>query len=447
MRTDGPPRILLIDDDERFLDVTSRRLQATGMAVNRARSLREALPHLGRRPHAVLLDFTTGIENPGISFLGEKLREESEIGEDVHYINQIPGRSLLSRLTDHYLQIIANRAPIGFEAEFVNDRGVTIMYRGILLPFSSDDDTIDFIMGVINWKEGVPAEQEAELQLSVEQALRTAAPLTAPVPVWADGPDSEHIDEGAAPGFAALGDEDEMLLTEAADEDVPVSADPGTDAELADWLALAREMASAGKEVTLATQALIQSEADLRLLRKVAESGEFVVEAGDVSAIALLEQAAGTGNEDSIILLGKLYSGDIDGVRKNGEKARDWYQQGAERNFPAAQYGLAKLLASGELVPRNLPQAEFWYLKAARRGHALAQLELGLLYMNQRGSTAGVKGAHVWLTEASRQKETASEAQSHLSTLCRHNPALKCERAAQGPTLGALLPPAARRRL
>ncbi|HOY00774.1 MAG TPA: hypothetical protein PLV36_04680, partial [Zoogloea sp.] len=92
-------------------------------------------------------------------------------------------------------------------------------------------------------------------------------------------------------------------------------------------------------------------------------------------------------------------------------------------------------------------QAEFWYLKAARRGHALAQLELGLLYMNQRGSTAGVKGAHVWLTEASRQKETASEAQSHLSTLCRHNPALKCERAAQGPTLGALLPPAARRRL
>lgn len=58
-----------------------------------------------------------------------------------------------------------------------------------------------------------------------------------------------------------------------------------------DWLALARELASAGKEVTLATQALIQSEADLRLLRKVAENGDFTVEAGDVSAIAVLEQA------------------------------------------------------------------------------------------------------------------------------------------------------------
>ncbi|MBY4635527.1 hypothetical protein K5P26_00030 [Sphingopyxis sp. XHP0097] len=203
--------------------------------------------------NAVLLDFTQGIENPGISFLGYRLRDESQIDEDVNYINQIPGRSLLSRLTDHYLQIIANRAPIGFEAEFVNDRGTTIMYRGILLPFSSDDDTIDFIMGVINWKEAVASDVDAELQLSVEQALRAAAPLSAPVPVWADGPDSEHIDDDAGPGFAALADDSDadeaMLLTETAEDAVaePVADDaetePGDDAGLADWLAAARETA------------------------------------------------------------------------------------------------------------------------------------------------------------------------------------------------------------
>lgn len=201
-------------------------------------------------PNAVLLDFTQGIDNPGISYLGERLRIESQIDDEVHYIKDIPGRSLLSRLTDHYLQIIANRAPIGFEAEFVNDRGVTIMYRGILLPFSSDDDTIDFIMGVINWKEAVPADEAAELQLSVEQALRSAAPLTAPVPVWADGPDSEHLDEDVAdatPGFAALADEaeDEMLLTDAFVEEAREVEAPTVeaDAELADWLAVARETA------------------------------------------------------------------------------------------------------------------------------------------------------------------------------------------------------------
>ena len=202
--------------------------------------------------HAVLLDFTAGVENPGIAFLGDRLREESQIGEEVHYISQIPGRSLLSRLTDHYLQIIANRAPIGFEAEFVNDRGTTIMYRGILLPFSSDDDTIDFIMGVINWKEALPADQAEELQLSVEQALRSAAPLTAPVPVWADGPDSKHLDDAVAadatPGFAALGSAadsaGELYLDAAAQIDD--SEDPlelTQSAELADWLALARETA------------------------------------------------------------------------------------------------------------------------------------------------------------------------------------------------------------
>src|SRR3546814_3619705 len=101
------------------------------------------------------------------------------------------------------------------------------MYRGILPPFPSDGEAIDFILGVINWKEAAPAAQEEELQLSVEQALRSAPPLTAPVPVWADGPVSSPLDdEEAAPGFAAL-------------DETP--ADP---VELADWLAAARETAA-----------------------------------------------------------------------------------------------------------------------------------------------------------------------------------------------------------
>src|SRR3546814_4985804 len=84
--------------------------------------------------------------------------------------------------------------------------------RGWSSDVCSSDLTIDFIMGVINWKEAAPADQAEELQLSVEQALRSAAPLTAPVPVWADGPDSEHLDDDvavdAAPGFAALRSEE-----------------------------------------------------------------------------------------------------------------------------------------------------------------------------------------------------------------------------------------------
>jgi len=56
----------------------------------------------------------------------------------------------------------------------------------------------------------------------------------------------------------------------------------------ADWIALGRDLAATGKEVVLATQALVESDADLRVLRRIAEQGEFIVEAGDVSALNVL---------------------------------------------------------------------------------------------------------------------------------------------------------------
>ena len=120
-------------------------------------------------PHSVLLDFTEGSDNPATPYIGTAIREECGLGDDIKSIDGVPSRSLLSRLTDHYMQIIANRAPVGFEAEFVNQRGRNICYRGILMPFSSDGDTIDFIYGVINWKDvGEAAE--------IPQVIRPALP-------------------------------------------------------------------------------------------------------------------------------------------------------------------------------------------------------------------------------------------------------------------------------
>ncbi len=165
----------------------------------------ETLPDFG--PYSVLLDFSTGIENPGISYLGDKLAHECGVGEeDLTTLADVPARSLLTRITDHYMQILANQAPIGFEAEFVNQRGATIAYRGILLPFSSDDDTIDFIYGVINWKELAEAQHSDELLLEIDQALEPKAKLPvldaeAPLTDWADGPGAEPANDVA--DFAA----------------------------------------------------------------------------------------------------------------------------------------------------------------------------------------------------------------------------------------------------
>jgi hypothetical protein len=134
--------------------------------------------------NSVLLDFTCGRDNPAIPYIGAGIREECGLDENTQTIADVPSRSLLSRLTDHYLQIIANRAPIGFEAEYANQREETICYRGILMPFSSDGDTIDFIYGVINWKHvegarGAEAQQAEAVELPRVEFDDSAVPAEA----------------------------------------------------------------------------------------------------------------------------------------------------------------------------------------------------------------------------------------------------------------------------
>ena len=172
-------------------------------------------------PNSVLLDFSAGVEDPTIQFIGRALREECGLDQSILHISDVPSRSLLSRLTDHYLQIIANRAPIGFEAEFVNTRGHNTMYRGILMPFSSDDDTIDFIYGVINWKEVVDAETQAQLEAEVAQAVRQAPRMPVTAPAWASGPSaamapvSDEVDAHyAGDGASALPLADQLTLAQ-----------------------------------------------------------------------------------------------------------------------------------------------------------------------------------------------------------------------------------------
>ncbi|HYJ53509.1 MAG TPA: hypothetical protein VEW04_10100 [Allosphingosinicella sp.] len=143
-------------------------------------------------PHSVLLDFSRDPEDPEIAYLGGALRTECGLDAGIRNISEVPSRSLLSRLTDHYLQIIANSAPIGFEAEFVGQRGYHTLYRGILMPLATDGETIDFIYGVINWKEVADEETASALAGQVKSAIAAApAPQAAESLVWADGPHAD----------------------------------------------------------------------------------------------------------------------------------------------------------------------------------------------------------------------------------------------------------------
>lgn len=106
-----PP--VAVGQDERRMQVRAYNFWAS-MLDNRSfptvEQLDPNLPDFG--PYSVLLDFTDGIENPGVSFLGAKLGEECGAEGPIRKLSDVPRRSLLSRITDHYMQIIANQAPI-----------------------------------------------------------------------------------------------------------------------------------------------------------------------------------------------------------------------------------------------------------------------------------------------------------------------------------------------
>ena len=56
---------------------------------------------------------------------------------------------------------------------------------------------------------------------------------------------------------------------------------------LADWLAIADNLAASGKEVLLASQTLLESESDLKRLRKIAKQARYPIEANDMGAVKL----------------------------------------------------------------------------------------------------------------------------------------------------------------
>ncbi len=195
--------VLVVGTDERRMHVRAYN-HWVSLLAGRPCPLINALDPAGIAdfgPNSVLLDFTDGHNDGVIRFLGHALREESGTDSSIVRLSQVPPRSLLSRLTDHYMQIIANRAPIGFEAEFVGHRGFPMLYRGILMPFSSDGEAIDYLYGVINWKEVVDTATQSQLVAELAESRRAAPRRTMPAAAWADGPSAALAEPAAVPSL------------------------------------------------------------------------------------------------------------------------------------------------------------------------------------------------------------------------------------------------------
>lgn len=108
-----------------------------------------------------------------------------------------------------------------------------------------------------------------------------------------------------------------------------------------DWLDLALDLKQAGKEVVIGTQALLETEAELRTVRRwvdqAAERGDFMLEANDTAAVRLL-----AGRAPWVIGLHvNVY---------NAPALAEYAELGATRWVPPVELSLASI---GEINPAN----------------------------------------------------------------------------------------------
>jgi hypothetical protein len=127
--------------------------------------------------HAAQFDITEGSEDPRLAFLGDQLAAECGIArESVARVSDLPGHSLLRRVAEQYLSVMADQTPIGFEAQWSGANSETVLYRGILLPFSCEVRKASYVYSVINWKTLSGVADEGDLLLGLDQVIEAPQP-------------------------------------------------------------------------------------------------------------------------------------------------------------------------------------------------------------------------------------------------------------------------------
>jgi hypothetical protein len=94
--------VAAIGTDERRMHVRAYNYWASLLEGRDYPSIEDLEPGdlLDFAPNSVLLDFTSGGDEPATPYIGAAIRAECDLPDEVPSIGQVPSRSLLSRLTD-----------------------------------------------------------------------------------------------------------------------------------------------------------------------------------------------------------------------------------------------------------------------------------------------------------------------------------------------------------
>ena len=137
--------------------------------------------------------------------------------------------------------------------------------------------------------------------------------------------------------------------------------------------------------------------ADLLTAHAAYERGEFQ------AAFAEYKTLAEQGNSTAQASLGALYEGG-EGVAKDLEKARYWYEQSAQQGNDNGQYRLGSLYFVGTGVERNMVTACTWFSLATYSGHGAARnsMQFCARDLNEKQRNEYFERAQAWL--AARKK-------------------------------------------
>jgi localization factor PodJL len=90
-------------------------------------------------------------------------------------------------------------------------------------------------------------------------------------------------------------------------------------------------------------------------------------------------------------------------VKKDPDKAREFYLVGADKGNAKAIHNLAVLYAEGIDGKPDYRQASHWFRKAADRGVADSQYNLGILYARGIGVDQNLAESYKWFALAAQQ--------------------------------------------
>lgn len=135
------------------------------------------------------------------------------------------------------------------------------------------------------------------------------------------------------------------------------------------------------------------------------------------TAINLYKSAINKGNAKAMIAMGDLYRKG-EGVAKNQEEAKKWYEKGHQRYVVLAQAGdakadaeLADLYYKGDKIEKNFDKALKYYLPKAVGGNASYMVRVAHIYeFGGFGTTKDLKKAAEWYLKADEYGQNVSGA-------------------------------------